>query len=196
MDRLTVAPWTNLSLFWIIAKNYYTNFFINLNQATFNYNNNQIKMAPSTPIRNSNPNVAKVTASPAARKGIQSSPGNDSISPMQRCRLVQQSRRERHQAILEDQARATIRINRGTFRYLKPTRMHLYRVRNLRQRVARRVIGNAVRSLRIIVNLDAKEELPHEHTTRRQRKLCVNFQRGLRSTPDPSIRTSCRKTAS
>ena len=105
-------------------------------------------MEPSTPIRNSNPNVAKVTASPAARKGIQSSPGNDSISPMQRCRLVQQSCRERHQAILEAQARATIRINRGTFRYLKPTRMHLYRVRNLRQRVARRVLGNAVRSLR------------------------------------------------
>ena len=63
---------------------------------------------------------------------------------MRRRRLVQQSRRERHQAILEAQARATIRINRGTFRLLKPTRMHRYRVRNLKQRVARRVIGNAI----------------------------------------------------
>ena len=116
-------------------------------------------MAPSTPIRNSNPNVAKVTASPAANKGIQSSPGNDSISPMQRRRLVQQSCRERHQAILEAQARATIRINLGTFRHLRPTRMHLFRLRKLQQRVARRVIGNAIwQAISILRNRESRRK--------------------------------------
>ena len=120
------------------------NFLITLNQATFNYNNNQITMAPSTPIRTSNSNVAKVTASPAAPEGILPSNGNDAISPMQRLRLTSQFRSTKYQATLEAQARATIRINLTTFRYLKPTRKHLYRVRNLKQRVARRVIGNAI----------------------------------------------------
>ena len=101
-------------------------------------------MEPSTPIRNSNPNAAKVTASPAASKRILPLLGNDSISPMQRRILLHQSRREKYQAILEAKARATIRINLVTFRYLKPTRKHLLRVRNLRQKVARRVIGNAI----------------------------------------------------
>ena len=101
-------------------------------------------MAPSTPIRTSNSNVAKVTASPAAREGILPSNGNDAISPMQRLRLTSQFRSTKYQATLEAQARATIRINLTTFRYLKPTRKHLYRVRNLKQRVARRVIGNAI----------------------------------------------------
>ena len=105
-------------------------------------------MEPSTPIRNSNPNVAKVTASPAARKGILPSLGNDSISPMQRRRLIHQSCRERYQAILETQARATIRTNPVAKRYLKATlpalRRHLLQVRNLQQRVARGVIGNAI----------------------------------------------------
>ena len=102
-------------------------------------------MEPSTPIRNSNPNAAKVTASPAASKRILPSLGNDSISPMQRRILLHQSRREKYQAILEAKARATIRINLVTFRYLKPTRKHLLRVRNLRQKVARRVIGSGMR---------------------------------------------------
>ena len=102
-------------------------------------------MEPSTPIRNSNPNAAKVTASPAASKRILPLLGNDSISPMQRRILLHQSRREKYQAILEAKARATIRINLVTFRYLKPTRKHLLRVRNLRQKVARRVIGSGMR---------------------------------------------------
>ena len=101
-------------------------------------------MEPSTPVCNSNPNVAKVTASPAASKGILPSLGNDSISPMQRRRLTHQFRRKKYQATLEAQARATIRINLGTFRYLRPTRMHLFCLRKLQQRVARRVIGNAI----------------------------------------------------
>ena len=116
-------------------------------------------MEPSTPVRNSNPNVAKVTASPAARKGILPSLGNDSISPMQRRRLVHQSRKERHQAILEAQARATIRINLATFRHLRPTRRHLFRLRNLQQRVACRVIGNAIwQAIRSIRNRQSRRK--------------------------------------
>ena len=101
-------------------------------------------MAPSTPILTSNSNVAKVTASPAAREGILQSNGND-VSPMQSIRLTRQFRSIKYQATLEAQARAAIRINLGTFRHLRPTRKHLYRVRNLKQRVARRVIGSGMR---------------------------------------------------
>ena len=121
------------------------NFLITLNQATFNYNNNRITMTPSTPIRISNSNVAKVTASPAARKGILPSIGNDPISPMKGRRITRQ-----YQARLKAKAYAMICTNPFTKRYLKATlpalRRHLLQVRNLQQRVAGRVLRNAISS--------------------------------------------------
>lgn len=92
-----------------------------------------------------NSNVAKVTASPVARKGILPSIGNDPISPMEGRRITRH-----YQARLKAKAYATICTNPFTKRYLKATlpalRRHLLQVRNLQQRVAGRVLRNAISS--------------------------------------------------
>ena len=107
-------------------------FLINLNRSNYksNYKNNHIKMATTTPERDTNEsNTAKVTASAVARNGIPPTIGDNSISPMQKLHLTHQFRKARHQARLEAQACATIRTNPVTIKYLSAKfpalRMHL-----------------------------------------------------------------------